>query len=164
MRYLAWFGLALLLPLLLFAVFVAIRAQQWAALLAMLGLGAIVFGLGCLLRREATPRHVATEDAAADFLKTAFLGMPEGLIVLAGAAVCLVFAALGWYRPELLGVAPARASAFVTLFAFAPLFSAALYLRSLLWNRSRRAFDVLLTLAITLMPFAFWFIREGVVW
>ncbi|WP_028456074.1 hypothetical protein [Chitinilyticum litopenaei] len=160
MQLLGIFVLALLLPLLLFAAYASLQTRNWEALLALLGLGGVLAFVALRWWRGQpiwTPsRELGEAESAAEFLKTAFLGMPEGLIVLASLAVngLLVLVALG--KPEVIAVAPAQSADFVRLLLLGSLTNVVFYLK---WFEAsqRSGVDLLFTMGLALLPYVYWY-------
>lgn len=131
LRTIGYIGIALLLLIAALGAYVAVTDRDWMGALLMLtflGLMAFLFRmLRLAARRESDTALRAKSDlgwygaSLSAFFQGPVLHTVEGLIVLVGGGLSLLFAVMGWLAPAWLFLHPAKSSGQIVLFAMWPL-------------------------------------------
>ncbi|MBN9424519.1 MAG: hypothetical protein BGO63_16860 [Candidatus Accumulibacter sp. 66-26] len=167
MRLLGFLGLVALLLVNLFGLTIALQEQDWKGILLMLFMTALLIFFAITLWRGAKLERGSAHGRLADgwagesvttFLKTVVVQTLEGRIFVAGAAVSALVSILALAWPEAVGVSFAKGSGHAVLFGLWPIVSFVLFVRICGPHYQTSAITVLLTLAVTTVPFyvAYW--------
>ena len=163
LRTIGYLGLLLLLLVAAFGAYFAVTQGDWKGALLMLGF----FGLIVLLfrqlrlaaRRQNDPALRADPDLGwygasfSAFVRGPLLHTWEGLIVLVGSGLSLLFAVLGWFAPAWLHLHPAKSSGQVAMFAMWPVLLLVYFVYFCAPHFRTRAHNSIALLVIAGMPF-----------
>lgn len=138
MRMFGFVGILLLLVLNFVCMIVAMQANDWqgvAAMVAMTGMLAFfarVLWLGRSIEKGSRPSVLApgwAGESVSSFFSQQVIKSPEGSILLIGSAISLTLALMSLVAPETMGQPIARVSKATTLFAIWPILAFVLYVR-----------------------------------
>ncbi len=87
------------------------------------------------------------------FIRGAFVGTPEGMIVLVGASLSLLFAALSWYAPSLVGLRPQLAAGYALVFCIWPVPLFVIYVALCSPDFRPTVFSTAMVLCLAAFPF-----------
>ena len=138
-RSIGYLGIALLLVVATFGTFVAFKNRDWCGVFIMVVfLGILTFfwhALRSAARRETDPALRAASNLGwyGESLGSLFRGPVvhtiEGLVLVCGSVISLLFAVFAWFAPPMVGLNPARASINTTLFCLWPVLLFVFYVR-----------------------------------
>mgnify|MGYP003381740485 FL=1 len=138
-RAIGYLGITLLLALATFGIFVAFTKHDWYGVFVMVGfLGILAFfwhALRAAAKREQDPALRAASGLGwyGESLSALFRGPVlhtfEGLTVVCGSVISLLYAVLAWFSPSMVALNPARASINTTLFCLWPILLFVVYVR-----------------------------------
>lgn len=163
LRAIAYLGIFILLIGDLFAIFFAFLRSDWygvfitVAFLPILAL--LTHGLRAAAKRENHPELRATHDLgwAGESLSSFILGpvlhSPEGIIVIVGSVLSLLFAFLAWLTPSFIALNPVRSDINATLFVLWPILLFVFYVKICSPHFKSSAFTFLSMLCVAGIPF-----------
>lgn len=138
-RAIGYLGIALLLLVATFGIFVAFAKQDWYGVFVMVVfLGILAFfwhTLRAAARREQDPALRAASGLGwyGESLGALFRGPVvhtfEGLAFVFGSAISLLYAVLAWFAPSMVALNPARSSINTTLFCLWPVLLFVVYVK-----------------------------------
>jgi hypothetical protein len=138
-RTIGYVGIALLLTVAAFGVFVAFAKHDWYGFFVMVGfIGILAFfwhALRAAARRERDPAlHTASGlgwygEPLGALVRGPVLHTLEGLVFVCGSAISLLYAVLASSAPSMVALNPARASINSTLFCLWPILLFVVYVK-----------------------------------
>lgn len=162
-RIIAYIGLALLLLVAAVACYIAVNNRDWYGVLvtvAFFGVLAFFFhGLRSAARRESNSAPVDGPDlgwfgaSLPVFFQGPILHTMEGLIVLFGSGVSLLFALLAWLAPSWVFLRPAESSGHVILFGMWPMVLFVFFVKLCAPHFRTRIFTSVAMLTVAGIPF-----------
>lgn len=162
MRLLGFLGLVALVLVNLFGLTFALQEQDWKGIFLMLIMAASLAFFAVTLWRGAKLERGSAHGRLADgwagesvttFLKAVVAQTLEGRIFVVGAAVSVLVAVLALAWPEAVGMSPTKSSDHAVLFGLWPIVSFVFFVRICGPHYQTSAITVLLTLAVTAVPF-----------
>ena len=162
-RSIGYLGIALLLVIATFGIFVAFTNYDWYGVFIMVVfLGILTFfwhALRSAARRETDPALRAASDLGwyGESLGALFRGPVlhtiEGLVLVCGSSISLVFAVFAWFAPSMVAVNPARSSINTTLFCLWPIVLFVIYVKFCGPHFRQSIFTSLVMLCAASFPF-----------
>lgn len=138
-RSIGYLGIALLLVIATFGIFVAFSNRDWYGVFIMVVfLGILAFfwhALRSAARRETDPALRAASglgwygESLGSLFRGPVLHTIEGLALVCGSAISLLFAVFAWFAPSMVAVNPARSSINTTLFCLWPILLFVIYVK-----------------------------------
>ena len=138
-RSIGYIGIALLLVVATFGIFVAFSNRDWYGVFLMavfLGIiGFFWYALRSAAQRETDPALRAASglgwygESLGSLFRGPVLHTIEGLALVCGSAISLLFAVFAWFAPSMVAVNPARSSINTTLFCLWPILLFVIYVK-----------------------------------
>jgi len=138
-RAIGYFGIALLLAIASFGIVVAFAKHDWYGVFIMVGFVAILaffwHSLRSAAKRETSPALKAASglgwygESLGALFRGPVLHTFEGLAVVFGSALSLLYAVLAWFSPSMVALSPTRSSINTTLFCLWPILLFVVYVK-----------------------------------
>jgi hypothetical protein len=163
LRTIGYLGIALLVVFATFGMIIVFSNRDWYGVFMMTGFYAMLIffwhGLRSSGRRESNP---ALRDASGlgwygetfgAFFNGPILHTPEGMVLLFGTGISLLFAVLAWFVPSIVAINPARSSITTTLFSLWPIMLFTIYIKFCSPHFHPRVYTTLIMICSIGFPF-----------
>lgn len=162
-RTIGYIGIAILLVIAALGTVLAIANHDWYGFTLMVAFFCILaflgYGLRSAARREKNP-ELAKESGLGwygESVSSLFCGpvlhTSEGLILIGGSLISLLFAVITWIAPSWVALHPSRSSVNAPLFAMWPVLLFVIYVKSCAPNFRSNIFTSLVMLCAAGLPF-----------
>lgn len=162
-RAIGYFGIVLLLVVATFSIVLSFANRDWNGVFIMAGFFGILaffwYGLWSAGRRESDPALRAASnlgwygESIGALFRGPVLHTPEGLALLFGSAISLLFAILAWLAPSIVALTPSRSSINITLFCLWPILLLVIYIKFCAPDFRPSIYTSLVMLSATCFPF-----------